>query len=134
VIVADREIWFPKVLEPNVLICLSQLAYDRFSGLVRPGGVVLTDPFYVRRWQNASSREIDIPLRDTLVGLNDGDERALQGMNVCLLGVLSRLIPVVSLDALTTAVERKFPDRYRQSNLGALHAGAELITESVATF
>ena len=134
VIIADSEIWFPKVLEPNVLICLSQMAYDRFSTLVRPGGVVVTDPFYVRRRQHANSRQIEVALHDAIVGLNEGDERAIQGINMCLLGALSRLIPLVTLDAMKDVVRGKFASRYLEPNLRALERGASLVKESVATF
>ncbi len=134
VIIADREIWFPKVLQPNVLICLSQLAYDRFSPLVRPGGVTITDPFYVTRWQHATSRALEIPLHETIVALNGGDGLSIQGINMCLLGALSRLIPVVSLESLHNAVERRFPARHRERNLQALEAGTTLVRERVTTF
>jgi 2-oxoglutarate ferredoxin oxidoreductase subunit gamma len=134
VIIADSEIWFPKVLEPNVLICLSQQAYSKYSELVRPGGVVIVDSHSVKRWTNAHSREIELPLHETIVAINGGDERATQGINICLLGALSRLSPVVSFDSIRAAVEEHFDERYRASNLRALEAGAELVHESVMTF
>ena len=134
VIIADSEIWFPKVLEPNVLICLSQMAYDKYSSLVRPGGIVITDPYYVRRWPHAQSREIEIPLHDTITAMNEGDTRSIQGINTCLLGAVCRLIPVVPLESLEAAVRRRFAGRYEDSNLRALEAGAKLVSESVATF
>jgi 2-oxoglutarate ferredoxin oxidoreductase subunit gamma len=132
VIISDDDIWFPKVLEPNVLVCLSQMAYDRFSQQVRPGGVVVTDPHFVKRWAHASSREFAFPLYDTLTGLNDG--KAGPGINMCLLGVLCRLIPVVRLESLKQAVADRFPGCYLKPNLAALEAGAALVPESVATF
>jgi 2-oxoglutarate ferredoxin oxidoreductase subunit gamma len=132
VIIADGEIWFPKVLEPNVLVCLSQMAYDRFSSLVRPGGVIVTDPFFVRRWQNANSREIEIPLHDTVAAINaDG---SAQGINVCLLGALGRLIPSVGMDSIRASVMRRFGGASAEANLRALEAGAQLVRESVSTF
>jgi 2-oxoglutarate ferredoxin oxidoreductase subunit gamma len=134
VIVASNEIWFPKVLEPNVLVCLSQMAYDRFSSLVRPGGVVVTDPFYVRRWQHANSREIELSLHDTIVGINGGSDHSTQGINMCLLGALSHLVPVVSFDSIRERVAERFSGKSLTRNVQALEAGAALVTESVATF
>lgn len=148
VIVSDREILFPKVLEPNVLVCLSQHAYDRFSSLVRPGGVVVTDSYAVRRWQHASSREVELPLHETVVALHGGDATRTQGINICVLGALSRVIPVVSYGSLEAAVRRRFSvddeneshgtesreaERLR-ANVAALAAGAALVRESVMTF
>ncbi|MFP4376756.1 MAG: 2-oxoacid:acceptor oxidoreductase family protein [Spirochaetales bacterium] len=132
VIISDDEIWFPKVLEPNVLVCLSQMAYDRFSSQVRPGGIVVTDPHFVKRWAHASSREVAFPLHATAADL--GPRQSVSGINMCLLGVLSRLIPVVRLESLKQVVAERFPGRFLASNLKALEAGAGLVTESVATF
>lgn len=130
VIVADREILFPKVLEPNVLVCLSQTAYDKYSGSVRPGGVVITDPRFVRRWQNANSREIEIPLHDTVTR----ELGSAQAINICLLGALVRLIPVVTIETVASVVSRRFAERFRDANLKALALGASLVSASVATF
>jgi len=132
VIISDDDIWFPKVLEPNVLACLSQMAYDRFSSQVRPGGIVVTDPHFVKRWAHASSREFAFPLHATVSELDGGQTGP--GINMCLLGVLSRLIPVVRLESLQQAVADRFPGRFLETNLKALEAGAALVSESVATF
>ena len=130
VIIADREILFPKVLEPNVLVCLSQMAYDRYCSLVRPGGVVITDPHYVKRWQHASSRHVEVPLHDTAMR----ELGSTQAINICLLGALVRLIPIVPLDGVRDAVSRRFPERFREANSTALDLGAGLVQESVTTF
>jgi 2-oxoglutarate ferredoxin oxidoreductase subunit gamma len=47
VIIADAKINFPKVTQPNVLVCLTQETYNKFKGIIRPGGLLLTDPRYV---------------------------------------------------------------------------------------
>ena len=38
IIIADESIKFPKVIQPNVLVCLTQEAYNKFYQIVRPGG------------------------------------------------------------------------------------------------
>ena len=38
VIIADSPIHFPKVLQPNVLVCLTQQSYANYFSLLRPGG------------------------------------------------------------------------------------------------
>ena len=48
VIIADRPIHFPKVIQPNVLVCLTQQAYTKFSSIIRPGGLLITDSRYVK--------------------------------------------------------------------------------------
>ena len=36
VIVSESIIHFPKVIQPNVLVCLTQVAYGKFYPIVRP--------------------------------------------------------------------------------------------------
>ena len=38
VIISDTTINFPKVIQPNVLVCLTQEAYNKFYTIIRPGG------------------------------------------------------------------------------------------------
>ena len=51
VIIADEEIFFPKVIQPNVLVCLTQEAYNKFYPIIRPGGLLLTDLRYVKTFK-----------------------------------------------------------------------------------
>ena len=44
VIISSSEIHFPKVIQPNVLVCLTQQAYNKFYPILRPGGLLITDP------------------------------------------------------------------------------------------
>jgi 2-oxoglutarate ferredoxin oxidoreductase subunit gamma len=130
VIVADSEIWFPKVLEPNIAVCLSQQAYDKFSIAVRPGGIIILDPHDVRVSTNISSRQFQLPFHKTVMekfGRN-------QSLNMCMLGALVRLIPIVSIEALAQVISDRFDERFRETNLSALTLGSELVKESVRTF
>jgi 2-oxoglutarate ferredoxin oxidoreductase subunit gamma len=130
VILADSEIWFPKVLEPNVAVCLSQQAYDKFSGVVRPGGIIVVDPHFVRIQRNVSSRQFEVALYDTVMGRNG---RA-QSINMCMLGAVAGLIPIVDPDSLRQAITERFSNSHVEDNLAAFDAGLNLISESVSTF
>ena len=36
VIISDSAIYFPKVNQPNILICLTQESYNKFNPIIRP--------------------------------------------------------------------------------------------------
>ncbi len=38
VLISNEEIDFPKVRQPNILVCLTQESYNAFSPIIRPGG------------------------------------------------------------------------------------------------
>ena len=130
VIIADSEIWFPKVLEPNVAVCLGQQAYDRFSGVVRPGGIIIVDSHNVRLQKTISSRQFQLPFHETVMAKFGRN----QALNMCMLGALARLIPIVSLDAMRQVISDRFDDRFRETNLTAFELGCNLVRESVRTF
>ncbi|MFZ1986976.1 MAG: 2-oxoacid:acceptor oxidoreductase family protein, partial [Desulfatitalea sp.] len=48
VIISDAGINYPRVDQPNVLVCLTQEAYVRYAPLIRPGGTLLTDARLVK--------------------------------------------------------------------------------------
>ncbi|MEE8441972.1 MAG: 2-oxoacid:acceptor oxidoreductase family protein [Spirochaetia bacterium] len=130
VILADSEIWFPKVLEPNVAVCLGQPAYDRFSGVVRPGGIIIVDLHNVRLHKNISSRQFQLPFHETVMA----EFGQSQSLNMCMLGALVRLIPMVSPDAMRQVISERFDERFREINLSAFELGCDLVRESVRTF
>jgi 2-oxoglutarate ferredoxin oxidoreductase subunit gamma len=46
VIISDSPINFPKVIQPNVLVCLTQESYNKFYDIIRPGGLLISDSRY----------------------------------------------------------------------------------------
>ena len=60
VIIADTDIRFPRVTQPNVLVCLTQDAYNKFSGSIRPGGILLTDSHYVKQEKKVDARQVEL--------------------------------------------------------------------------
>ncbi len=131
-ILSDDEIFFPKVLEPNVLVCLSQSAYDKYYSVVRPGGIILSDPAFVTRVPNISTRHFEVPMNKTVTE-ELGSARSL---NMCMLGALSRLIRVVDRDSIKQAVVDHFGSQGRrlEENLSSVDLGAALVGESVSVF
>jgi 2-oxoglutarate ferredoxin oxidoreductase subunit gamma len=61
IIISSEQINFPKVLQPNVLVCLNQESYDKYNAIVRPGGVILLDSGLVRQKKNVAARQVEFP-------------------------------------------------------------------------
>ena len=56
VIISDSKIDYPKVIQPNVLICLTQEAYNKFYQIIRPGGLLITDTRFVKTQKKCLSK------------------------------------------------------------------------------
>lgn len=129
VIISDHPIFFPKVTQPNVLVCLTQEAYDKFSPIIRPGGLVLTDDRYVKRGKKVDARQVELPIYQTVMD-EIGDPIVF---NICMLGALTGLVAIVSMDSLLSVIAKGIPERYLEMNRKALHLGAALAVSSSHT-
>ena len=67
VVISDTTIHYPKVIQPNVLVCLTQEAYSSFSSIIRPGGLLVTDTRFVKTERKADARQRELPMYQTVV-------------------------------------------------------------------
>ncbi|MBW2059197.1 MAG: 2-oxoacid:acceptor oxidoreductase family protein [Deltaproteobacteria bacterium] len=121
VVLSDRPVDFPHVLEADVLVAMSQEAYDRFAGEVKGDGLVIFESHLVRPARSA-------PVHRGLAAV-EAAVRELgnkQVANVVMLGALTALTGVVSRVAMESAISNHVPERFRQINLQALRRGFEL--------
>ena len=65
VIISDSDIHFPKVIQPNVLVCLTQQAYNTFFPIIRPGGLLLTDTRFVKTERKVGARQMAAAIPDS---------------------------------------------------------------------
>ncbi|HSL40375.1 MAG TPA: 2-oxoacid:acceptor oxidoreductase family protein, partial [Desulforhopalus sp.] len=67
IILSETEINYPEVTQPNILICLTQQAYNSYSPLIRPGGILLSDTRFVETTRKVDARQIEIPIYDSVM-------------------------------------------------------------------
>jgi 2-oxoglutarate ferredoxin oxidoreductase subunit gamma len=122
VIIADTDIRFPKVIQPNVLVCLTQEAYNKFSGLIRPGGLLLTDSHYVREERKTDALQVELPMYKTVM---DKIGRPIV-FNICMLGVLIGLTQLVKIHSVMKVLQSRIPPGFLDMNKQALELGLQL--------
>ena len=67
VIISESNINYPKVIQPNVLVCLTQEAYNKFYTIIRPGGLLITDSRYVKIQRKADAKQRELPIYATVM-------------------------------------------------------------------
>jgi 2-oxoglutarate ferredoxin oxidoreductase subunit gamma len=117
IVISEGEIDYPKVLEPDITLCMSQEACDRYGDQTREGGLLILDADHVNR--APTTRAVRIPLT-SLAG--DVTGRAITA-NVVGLGLLAGLTNIVSRESLEEAVRAHAPQGTAELNLRALAAG-----------
>lgn len=122
VIISDSEIRFPKVIQPNVLVCLTQQAYNKFYSTIRPGGLLLTDTRYVETLRKADARQVELPMYKTVMD-QVGNPIVL---NICMLGVIISLLNIIKPESIMNVLKNRIPPKFLDLNLKALDLGISI--------
>lgn len=128
VIVSEDDILYPYLVEPDILVTMSQEAYDKFEPTLKKDGILLLEEDLVRaQLPRAKIRQYAIPA--TRIGERMGNRMFA---NMVMLGFLSAVTGITSRDALRKAIPGFVPDRSLDKNLEALDRGWELGQEQIA--
>jgi 2-oxoglutarate ferredoxin oxidoreductase subunit gamma len=119
VVISDEDIHYPKVIQADITLCMSQEACDRYGGQTRKDGLLILDTDHVTR--APTTRAVRVPMT-TLAQDVAGREIVA---NVVGLGVLAGLTGIVSREALEAAVRDRAPQGTAEINMKALAAGFE---------
>ncbi len=122
VIISNDSIDFPKVIQPNGLICLTQTAYDKFHHIVRPGGLLITDTRWVDTSHKADAIQVELPLYETVM------EKIGKPIvfNICMLGAVIALTRLVKPQSIVATLTKRIPGSFLKMNNQALELGMEL--------
>lgn len=122
VIISDEAIDYPKVIQPNILICLTQEAYGKFAAIIRPGGTLITDPRFVTTQRKVDAVQHELPMYERVMAQF---EKPIV-FNTCMLGAVIGLTGVVGLDAVEKVLDQRLPPAFMELNRQALQSGFEL--------
>jgi len=119
VIISDEEIDFPEVILPDILVALSQMAYDKYSTNLSANGLLIVDEDRVKDVcvQNA----VKLPVGRIALETTGKSITA----NTVALGILVGLTGLVSHQAIEKAVQAHAPKGTEELNAIALQAGFE---------
>jgi len=122
VIISDQEIIFPKVEKPDLLLCLSQIAYDRYNADLKPGGILLIDSHKVVDVPQKHKRMYDFPFFRR-AKKEFGDESFA---GVIALGIIAHYIKIISPRAIQLALMARIPKGTEEVSEKALKLGYQM--------
>ena len=122
VVISDRPIIFPHVIEADILIAMYQTAYNKYIGEVkRDEGVVIYD-------ERFAPEEIKglkyVPIPATKAAIEELNREIVA--NVIILSAAVEMTGVVTKEALRSAVEEIVPERLKELDLKAVDIGFKL--------
>lgn len=122
VIVSEKKVTFPRVTHPDLLLCLSEEAFEKYFSLAELDTIVILDSSTIRSKVPTGPLIYRFPITETAVRVGD---RVVA--NVVALGVLNSLMGLATPMSLRQAVAKHVPERFRTLNEQALIAGEELV-------
>jgi len=126
IVLSHSAVAFPFVTKADILVALSQSAYDRYiAWTATPDGVVYYDPASVQPKPDAPQRHVAIPAlkrTEELIG-------SQTGTNITVLAAVVEATGIVSPDSLIDVVKTRSPGRFLDQNLKALELGRALARE-----
>ena len=119
VVIADEEIDFPKVDEPDVVMVMSQEAYHKYANDTKKDATILVDPDMVTDRSDPLNVKIyDVPA--TKIAEEMGKTIIA---NVVMLGALTAITNIISPEAMKKAILRNVPKGTEELNTTAFEKG-----------
>ncbi len=125
IILADSPIRYPKVTQPNILVCLTREAYNKFYPIIRPGGILITDPRHVTPLPKVDARQLALPIYETVME-NIGNPVV---QNICMLGTVAGIIGLVRQESIMKVLKERIPGDFLAMNQKALRLGFGLVAD-----
>lgn len=119
VIISDAPIDYPKVTDADLILCMSQEAYDRYAPELGRDGIILVDETLVSEYDADSPAVKPVPITE----LAAKEMGRVIVANMVALGVLVALTSVVSMEAARRAIENSVPPGTEELNLKAFELG-----------
>ena len=126
VILSDDMISSPVLDSYDVAVILNQQSLDKFESRVKPGGLLIYDPYGIHHKPQRT---------DIKVAAVDATEAAIESgnpktYNMLLLGALLKLVPMVPTEAVIKGLEKTLPPRHHKLiplNREAILRGEQLV-------
>jgi 2-oxoglutarate ferredoxin oxidoreductase subunit gamma len=123
VIISSESIDYPKVTCPDVMLALTQEAYEKYSKDMSNEGVLVIDES-IKPSGNDNCKIISVPV---IVTARDTLGRIIVA-NMVALGALVKASSVITFERLEEAVLRRVPKGTEELNKKAIKAGFDLVT------
>jgi 2-oxoglutarate ferredoxin oxidoreductase subunit gamma len=125
-VISDEPIDYPLVKQPDILVAMSQEAYDTHEASVKDSGLILVDRNLVTPKLNSGKRIIEVPA----VAIADALGNRVVA-NIAMLGAFAESTGVLSQDSVKRAILTRFP-KAAKLNEDAFEKGRMAIVEATS--
>jgi len=120
-IVSDSPVLYPYTTQPDIMVIMSQEAYNRFAHELKPGGMLIIEEDLVRVANiNQDKQVYAVPA--TRIAEELGKRMVL---NSVMVGFFTAVTKLLEADAVRKSVADSVPPSFRELNLKAFERGYE---------
>jgi 2-oxoglutarate ferredoxin oxidoreductase subunit gamma len=128
VIISEDEIDYPKVLQADVLLVMSQMAYEKYRLILSNKGILIVDSDFVDIPEQEAASVWKLPITSTT---RERLGKKTMVANIVALGCVAAICKIVSQESLTLAVLARAPKGTEALNTEALALGYELAEQAI---
>ncbi len=128
VVVSPDRVLYPYITRPEILVCMSQEAYEKYEPELRPDGVLIIDNDLVKL--DPKQRKVKIYAVPSTRFAEEMGNRIFG--NLVMLGFFTSITKVASSDAMKKALPGLVPKRFLDLNIKAFQKGYDYGEEVLA--
>ena len=128
VIVSDERISSPVLNEYDIALILNQPSMNKFESKVKNGGILIYDGYGIHK--PVTRTDICVYRIDAMDAATELNMQ--KTFNMIVLGGLLKIVPMVMLDSIITALKKTLPERHHgliPVNEAAIRKGMEIIRQ-----
>ncbi|MBN1291195.1 MAG: 2-oxoacid:acceptor oxidoreductase family protein [Candidatus Latescibacteria bacterium] len=125
VIISDEKIMYPQVTAPDIMAAFTTEALNKYKDELKKGATLIIDEDLVTPPEDSSFKIYRVPA--TSIASNELGKGIVA--NMVMLGFLSALTGIVSLEALEETIRANVPKGTEELNLTAFRKGVERAQE-----
>ncbi len=123
VIIAEKFIYHPKVVTPDVVLAMTQQAAEKYTKDLPDSGILVVDEDLVPKLPEFGGRIVKTPITRLAIEKLGRDLFA----NIIALGVLVKVTGIVSFETIQKAVANRVPPATVAKNMEALKLGYDSV-------
>jgi len=121
VVISEAEIDFPKVVEPDILVVMSQHAYNEYAEDVKPDGTIILDPDMIPHEKDLKNAKV---FRIPATKIAEELGRKIVA-NIVMIGAFVTITNVLDENAVKESIKVNVPKGTEELNLTAFEKGCE---------
>ena len=121
VVISEQEIDFPKLVQPDVLVVMSQAAYNDYADDIKQGGTVILDPDMIPTQKDL--RKVKI-FKVPATKMADQLGRRIVA-NIVMLGAFVAITKLLDENAIKESIKENIPKGTEELNVAAFEKGYE---------